>query len=100
MYIETFIKQHPLGNKPIKDFPDLVEVSFATWCLINAIYKSGWDRLSADNNKNLIWQSISECFAKVIPKPNTSLPQNSSKSKENNLTTTTARKSYAQASKN
>ena len=62
----------------------------------------GWDRLSADNNKKLIQQSISECFAKtpkVMPKLNISLPQNSLKSKENNLTTTTTRKSYAQAFK-
>ena len=41
MRIGTFIKQHPLGNKPIKDFPNLVEASFITWYLINAIYKSG-----------------------------------------------------------
>jgi len=34
-----------------------------------------------------------------MPKPNTSLSQNSLKSKENNLTITTTRKSYAQASK-
>jgi len=34
-----------------------------------------------------------------MSKPNTSSPQNSLKSKENNLTTTTTRKSYAQTSK-
>ena len=102
MHIGTFIKQHPLDNKLIKDFYDLTKVSFATWYLINTIYELGWDRLSADNNKKLIQQSISECFAKtpkVMPKLNISLPQNSLKSKENNLTTTTTRKSYAQAFK-
>ena len=100
MCIGIFIKQHHLGNKLIKDFPNLAEVSFATWYLINTIYELGWDRLSADNNEKLIQQSVSECFAKT-PKvmPNISLSQNSSKSKENNLTTTTTRKSYAQASK-
>ena len=44
LHIETFIKQCPLGNKPIKDFPNLAE----------AIYKLGWDRLSADNNNSSI----------------------------------------------
>jgi len=102
MCIGTFIKQHPLGNKLIKDFPNLAEVSFAIWYLINTIYELGWNRLSADNNEKLIQQSVSECFAKtpkVMLKPNMSLSQNSLKSKENNLTTTTTRKSYAQASK-
>ena len=38
MYIGTFIKQCPLGNKPIKNFPELV---VATCYLINTIYKLG-----------------------------------------------------------
>ena len=98
MHIGTFIKWCPLGNKPIKDFSDLAKVSFATWHLINAIYESGWNRLSTDNNEKLIWHCISECFAKTpkaMPKPNMSLPQNLLKLKENNLTTTTIRKLYA-----
>jgi len=89
MYIGTFIKQCPLDNKLIKDFSDLAEVGFAIWHLINAIYESGWDRLSADNNEKLIRQSVLECFAKtlkVMPKPHTSSLQNLSKSKENDLT--------------
>jgi len=62
----------------------------------------GWNRLNTDNNEKLIQHCISECFAKTpktMPKPNMSSPQNSLKSKESNLTTTTTRKSYAQASK-
>jgi len=60
MYIETFIKQHPLGNKLIKDFPDLVEVSFATWYLINAIYCYKLKNLESFKRKNLVLGLIQE----------------------------------------
>jgi len=26
-----FIKQHLLGNKPVKDFPELAEINAASW---------------------------------------------------------------------
>jgi len=38
MRIWTFIKQHLLGNKSIKNFPNLVEVSFIIWNLSQMSY--------------------------------------------------------------
>jgi len=54
MQIGTFIQQYLLDNKLTKDLPNLAEVSVAAWCLINTIYKFGWNRLSADNNNKSI----------------------------------------------
>jgi len=65
--IGTFIKQHSLGNKPAKDFLELADIGFAAWYLINAIYKSGWDCLSTDENR-MFCQCILSCFTPVASK--------------------------------
>jgi len=98
MQIGTFIQQYLLDNKLTKDLPNLAEVSVAAWCLINTIYKFGWNRLSADNNNKSIWQCMSGHFArtpKAMPtgsKP--SPPQNSLKSKKINSIKSIIEKSY------
>ena len=63
IYIETFIKQCLLGNKPTKNFSDLAKVGIATWYLINAICELGWDKLSANDNKkkfNIVYQNTTD----------------------------------------
>ena len=56
--IRTFIKQCFLDDKLTKDFPELVDISFTAWHLINAIYEFSWDRLSVDKSNKSFWQYI------------------------------------------
>jgi len=39
-----FIKQHPLGGRPIEQFPTILGVGSYVWNLLQAISESGWDR--------------------------------------------------------
>ena len=38
-----FIKQHPLGEHPIEQFPTILGVGSYVWNLLQAISESGWD---------------------------------------------------------
>ena len=38
-----FIKQHPLGGRPIEQFPTILGVSSYIWNLLQAISESSWD---------------------------------------------------------
>ena len=42
-HLTGFIKQHPLGGCPIKQFPTILEVGSYVWNLLQAISESGWD---------------------------------------------------------
>lgn len=85
--IGTFIQQCSLGDKPIKDFPELADIGVAAWHLINTIYELGWDRLIADNNMSFC-QCVSSRFVRNsiivhnVPKSNPPIdPVTSNKSK-------------------
>ena len=61
--IETFIQQCSLSNKSTKNFLELMDIRVIVQCLINTIYKLGWDKLIKDNNKSF-YQYISSYFVR------------------------------------
>jgi len=83
--ISTFIKQHFLGNRAAKNFLKLADIGFATWYLVNIIYKSDWNYLSIDENKifhqYVLSHFISVAFQAPKSTPSSSIVKlNSSKS--------------------
>ena len=67
----SFIKQCPLGNRMAKDIPQIGEFRFAAWEFLTVIYKSGWDKLTANDKEMLFRQCISSQFNKKSAKTNT-----------------------------
>ena len=65
--IGMFIKQYFLDNKTAKNLFILVNIISVVWYLINAIYKSGWDRLSVDENNKMFHQCMTSHFIKNSP---------------------------------
>ena len=47
-----FIKQHPLGGRPIEQFPTILGVGSYVWNLLQAISESGWDRFKVSPQTN------------------------------------------------
>jgi len=50
--IARFIQKHPIGSRPIEQFPPILEVGFIMWHLFQTVFAAGWDRF------------------KVLPQPN------------------------------
>ena len=65
----SFIKRCPLGNRMAKDIPQIGEFRFAAWEFLTVIYKSGWDKLTANDKEMLFRQCISSQFNKKPAKP-------------------------------
>jgi len=55
-----FIKQHPLGGRPIEQFPTILGVGSYVWNLLQAISKSGWDyfKVSPQTNAPTLVEAI------------------------------------------
>ena len=53
-----FIKQHPLGGCPIKQFSTILEVGSYVWNLLQAISESVWNyfKVSSQTNTLLLWK--------------------------------------------
>ena len=47
-----FIKQHPLGGRPIEQFPTILGVGSYVWNLLQTISESGWDRFKVSSQTN------------------------------------------------
>jgi len=58
----AFIKQYPLENRIAKN---TLEFRFVAWEFLFAIYKSGWNRLTANNNNKTFRQYMSSQFNKT-----------------------------------
>ena len=43
-HLACFVKQHPLGGRPIEQFPTILGVGFYVWNLLQAVSEAGWDR--------------------------------------------------------
>lgn len=67
----VFIKQCPLGNRMAKDIPQIGEFRFDAWKVLTVIYKSGWNKLTANNKEMLFRQCISSQFNKKPAKTDT-----------------------------
>ena len=50
--ISKFIKQHLLDNKTKTNIPSIAPFSSTVWDLIQSIYKSGWDYITANDKKH------------------------------------------------
>lgn len=48
--IVVFIKQWPLENKMVKDIPQISKFGFVAWEFLSAIYKFGWNMLTANSD--------------------------------------------------
>jgi len=51
-----------------KDISQIVEFGFATWGFISSIYKSGWNKLTANKDSRSFRQYIALQFKSKIPK--------------------------------
>jgi len=41
--LACFVKQHPLGGRPIEQFPTILGVGSYVWNLLQAVSEAGWD---------------------------------------------------------
>ena len=63
-----------MKNKIAKDIPQISECGFAAWKFISAIYESGWDKLTANQNNNSFRQYVSLQFNKISNNRTTTKP--------------------------
>ena len=60
--IMAFIRQHKLENKTAEDILQISEFEFVAWNFLSSIYKSGWDKLTANKDNRSFRQCISFQF--------------------------------------
>jgi len=44
LHITRFIQKHPIGSRPIKQFPPILGADSIMWHLFQTVFAVGWDR--------------------------------------------------------
>jgi len=71
-HLACFIKQHPLGEHPIEQFPTILGVGSYVWNLLQTISKSGWDlfKISPQSDTSTLVEAMRTVYdANPIPTP-------------------------------
>jgi len=50
--IACFIQKHPIGSRPIEQFPPILGAGFIMWHLFQTVSAAGWDRFKVSSQPN------------------------------------------------
>jgi len=95
--IARFIQKHPIGSRPIEQFPPILGIGSIMWHLFQTVSAAGWDRfkVSPQPDSPSLVEAMRTLYGSNLPQkpsPDTEMAVNQPAMKETPFTTVTNKK--------
>jgi len=96
--IVRFIQKHPIGSRPVEQFPSILGAGSIMWHLFQTVFAAGWDhfKVSPQPNSPLLVEAIRTLYGPNLPQepsPDTEMAVDQPAVEEAPFTTVTNKKS-------